>query len=176
MASVLLNAYTTTPTHAVGNINSWKIDVLQNGAIVATADIDNFTIGELGFNSDGERTVVQLSGNTKVGVLVAAPERRYIEGELMAGFYNAVGERVRVVRLKTGLHFETSAFTKNSGVTTISNGMVAHFDVTSKKFIISDSGSAHSDYAGAGTKYIVVATDTETTAIDGQSLVRLEVA
>lgn len=175
MASVLLKAYTDIPSHAVGNINSWKIRVVPNGALVATAAIDNFTIGELGFNSDGERTVVQLSDNTKTGVLVAAPERRYIDGELMAGFYNDVGDRARVVILDFGIRFETSAFSKNTDVTTISNGMAAHFDVTTKKFIISTAASPHSDYANAGNKYVVVATDSETIAIDGQKLVRLEV-
>jgi len=108
MASVLLKAYTDIPSHAVGNINSWKI-------------------------------------------------------------------RARVVILDFGIRFETSAFSKNTDVTTISNGMVAHFDVTTKKFIISTAASPHSDYANAGNKYVVVATDSETIAIDGQKLVRLEV-
>lgn len=175
MASRITQAYTTVGTYGVGNINSFKIRTVPNGAIVSTADIHNFTIGELGFNANGERTVVQLSAKANRGVLVASPERRFAEGEVLADFYNAVGEPARAIILDLGVRFETSSFSKNTGVTTLSNGMVAHFDVTTKKFIISASGSPHTDYAGSANQFVVVATDTDLTAIDGQAVVRLEV-
>lgn len=174
MASRLLDALTTQGTHAVGNLNSWKVRTLPYGAIVDTAPIDNFTWVELGFNADGERICKQLSANANKGYLVAAPERRYIEGEQMCDFYNAVGEPVRIVLPDLGLRFETSAYSLNAGVTEVVNGQVAHFDVTTKKFIISDSGAAHADYATAGNQFVVVATDLETDLIDGQTVVRLE--
>jgi len=175
MASRIMDAYTTNGTHAVGNLNSWKVRVVPYGAKVATAAIDNFTIGELGFNADGERIVKQLADKANKGVLVAASERRYIDGETMADFYNAVDEQVRTVILDEGLRFESSAYSKNTGVTTMSNGMVAHFDVATKKFIVSDSGTPHADYATSVNQYVVVATEDETDTIDGQKVVRFEV-
>lgn len=176
MSTRILDALTTVGTHAVGALNSWKIEVLQNGAEVITANIDNFTIGELGFDgATGARTVKQLSANATVGVLVAAPERRYIDGEQLSDFYNAIGDLARVVYLKKGLHFETSAYSKNAGVTTLSNGMGAHFDVATKKFIVAASGTPHTDYALAGTKYVLIETEDELTSIDGQKVIRLEV-
>jgi hypothetical protein len=175
MASRLVKAYTTSGTHAVGNINSFKIRVLPYGAKVDTADIDNFTWVELGFNSDGERICKQLATKTTAGYLIAAPERRYIDGEQMSDFYNEVGESARIVLPDLGVRFETSAYTLNTGVTELANGQVAHFDVTTKKYIISAAGAAHADYATSANQFVVVATDDETIAIDGQTLVRLEI-
>lgn len=175
MSSELLKAYTTTYTHTVGNLNSFKVRTLPYGAKVDTADIDNFTIVELGFNTDGERICKQLSAKGNKGYLIVAPERRYIEGEPMVNYFNAVGDLARIVFLDEGLRFETSAFTLNTGVTAIKNGLVAHFDVTTKKFIISDSTAAHADYAGSKDKFTVVNDESdECYTIDGKELVRLE--
>lgn len=172
MASRGMDFYKTKGTHGVGNLNTFSIDVLPNGAIVTGADIDNFTLGELGFDADGNRTVTQLTDNTHKAVLVASVERRFIDGEQLCDFYNAVGEPVRCVLFNRIVRFETSSFTKNTGVTTLVNGMVAHFDVTTKKFIISDSASAHADYATSVNKFTVV--DVDCTSIEGYPVVRLE--
>jgi hypothetical protein len=175
MASRLVKALITKGTHSVGSINSWKIRTLPYGAIIDTADVDNFTIVELGFNANGERIAKQLSNKTTKGYLIAAPERRYVDGEQMCDFYNEVGEAARIIFLELGVRFETSAFTLNAGVTDLINGQVAHFDVTTKKFIISTAGTAHADYATSANQFLVVANDDETMTIDGQTLVRLEV-
>jgi hypothetical protein len=185
MASRLLDALTTKGTHAVGSINSWKIRTLPYGAIVDTADVDNFTIVELGFNSDGERICKQLSDKAIAGYLVASPERRYVDGELMYDFYNKTGERARIVLLDTGLRFETSAFTLDEGdetatpareaVAAVAKGCVAHFDKTAKKFIISAAATPHADYDNAANQFLVVATEDDTDAIDGIDVIRLEV-
>ena len=176
MASEYLNALQQVGTHAVGNLNSLKIKTVAHGAIVAGAAIDNFTLGELGFNADGERTVSQLSNKANKAVLVASPETRYL-GEEISKFYNGVGERARCVILEPGYtRFETSAFTKNAGVTTITNGLVAHFDVTTKKFIISNSASAHADYAGSSAQFVVVNNEEDMEYTLGKAMVRLEVA
>jgi hypothetical protein len=177
MASRLVDALTTQGTHSVGNLNNFRIKVVPNGAKVITAAIDNFTIGELGFDgTTGERTVVQLSGNTVKGVLVAAPERRFAEGEQLCDFYNAIGELARVVILEPNFtRFETSAYSKNAGVTTLSNGMVAHFDTATKKFIVSASGTPHANFAAAENQYVLIATEDELDQIDGQKVIRLEV-
>ncbi len=175
MASDILKALQQVGTHAVGNLNSLKIKTVANGAVVEGADIDNFTLGELGFNANGERTVKQLSANDKKAVLVAAPETRYL-GEEITKYYNAVGERVRCVILEAGYtRFETSAFTKNTGVTEIANGQVAHFDVATKKFIISAVGSEHIDYATASAKFLVVNNEEDIQYTFGVPMVRLEV-
>lgn len=176
MASRMLDVFTVQGTHAVGNISSWKIRTLPYGAIVDGASIDNFTWCELGFNAEGERICKQLSAKATKGYLIAAPERRYITGEQMCDFYNGVGEPARIVLPDLGVRFETSAYTLNTGVTEIVNGLVAHFDVATKKFIISDSTAAHADYATSANQFLVVATDLETDAIDGYSVVRLEIA
>lgn len=173
MASDILKALTQEGTHSVGNLNSLKIKTVANGAIVEGADIDNFTLGELGFNADGERTVKQLSANDKKAVLVASPETRYL-GEEITKFYNAVGDRVRCVILEEGYtRFETSAFTKNAGVTEITNGLVAHFDVATKKFIIHDG--THADYATASAQFLVVNNEEDMQYTLGKPMVRFEV-
>lgn len=173
MASDILKALQQKGTHAVGNLSSLKIKTLANGAIVEGADIDNFTLGELGFNADGERTVKQLSDVTKKAVLVAAPETRYL-GESMTQFYNGVGERVRCVFLEAGYtRFETSAFTKDASVPEIKNGNFAHFDVTSKKFLIHDG--SHADYATASVKLLVVNSEDDMEYTLGAPMVRFEV-
>lgn len=175
MASELLKVYTGVYNHEVGNLSSWNIKTLADGAIVAGADVDNFTMVELGFNADGERTCTQLSATTKKGYLVAAPETRQ-NGEPMVNFYNAVGERARVVIFEDGEHFETSAFSKNTGVTEIVNGYVAHFDPATKKFIISNPASAHADYATAVNKFIVVSSEADMEYLCGKAIVKLEVS
>lgn len=175
MASRILKAMQEVGTHAVGNLNSLKVKTVANGAIIEGADVDNFTLVELGFNADGERTAKQLAAKANKAYLVAAPETRFL-GEAMADFYNAVGERVRIVILEAGYtRFETSAFAKNTGVTEIANGQVAHFDPATKKFIISAAGAAHADYAGSSAKFLVVNNEEDMEYTFGQAMVRLEV-
>lgn len=175
MGSRILKAFTEKGTHAVGNLNSLKIKTVANGAIVVGADVDNFTLVELGFNADGERTAKQLSDKANKAYLIASPETRYL-GEAYVDFYNEVGERVRVVIFEPGYtRFETSAFKKNTGVTAITNGQVAHFDVASKKFIISKADSAHADYADSSAQFLVVNNEEDMEYTLGAPMVRLEV-
>lgn len=177
MASELLKILKNgIPKHAVGNLNNWTVRTLNQGAKVVGADIDNFTFVELGFDAEGERTCKQLSAKTNKAYLIAGVER-YLEygmlKESLSSFYNAIGERSRIVHLDEGLRFDTSAFSKNTGVTEIKNGMVAHFDVTTKKFIVSDGTTNHADYEGSSVKLLVV--DADSATIDGQKCIRLEV-
>lgn len=175
MASRILKAMQEVGTHAVGNLNNLKVKTVAHGAIVEGADVDNFTLVELGFNADGERVAKQLSAKDKKAYLIAAPETRYL-GEAMVDFYNAVGERVRIVLLEAGYtRFDTSAFSLNAGVTEIKNGQVAHFDVATKKFIISAAGTAHVDYAGSSAQFVVVSNEDDMEYALGQPMVRLEV-
>jgi hypothetical protein len=176
MASELLKAYTTTYNHEVGNLTEWDIRVLPNGAIVTTADVDNFTLVELGFDATTkERTCKQLSANTNKAYLIASPERRYIDNEPMVNFYNAIGDRARIVILEISKRFDTSAFTLNTGVTEIVNGLVAHFDVATKKFILSTAGAAHADYATASAQFVVVDSESNLEYTLGKATIRLEV-
>ena len=176
MATRQLKALQERGNHSVGNLNSIKIKTVAHGALVTGGDIDNFTLVELGFNSEGERTAKQLSAKDKKAYLIASPEARYM-GEDLVDFYNAEGERARIVILEPGYtRFDTSAFSKNTGVTEIKNGQVAHFDPASKRFIISAAGSAHADYADSSAQFIVVSNESDLEYVAGKATVRLEVA
>lgn len=174
MASRALDNLNQAGTHAVGNISSWKIRVLPYGAKVTGANIDNFTFVELGFNAEGERTCTQLSDKANKAYLIASVERRLPE-EQLADFYNAVDERGRIVLLDEGVRFESSAFSLNAGVTEAKEGMVAHFDTATKKFIVSEAGSAHLDFAGSSVQLLVVGTESDLEYTTGQALVKFEV-
>ncbi|MBD1379208.1 hypothetical protein [Metabacillus arenae] len=175
MATEQLKAFSEEHNHAVGNLNSLKVKTVANGAIVENADIDNFTLVQLSFNADGERVARQLSAVTNKSYLIAAPETRYM-GEAMTDFYNAVGDRARIVVLEAAYtRFETSAYSLNTGVTEITNGQVAHFDPATKKFIISASGTPHVDYANASAKFLVVSNEEDIAYTFGKPMVRFEV-
>lgn len=168
MATNQLTALTKKGTHEIGNLNSIKIKTLAHGAIVEGADIDNFLMVELGFNSDGERTCKHLTAATKKGYLIASPEVRNM-GEDLVDFYNGVGEHVRIVIPEEGYtRFDTSAFTG-----TPANGKFAHYDVATKKYLIHDG--AHADYATAVNKFLVVNNEDDIEYTNGKALVRLEV-
>lgn len=174
MATRQLKVLTERGNHEIGNLTSMKIRTLNHGALVITAPIDNFTIVELGFNAEGERTCKQLSDVTKKSYLIASPENRMMNEELV-DFYNEVGERARIVFLDEGVRFDTSAFEKNTGVTTIKNGQVAHFDVAKKKFLIQEAASPVAAYATATKKFLVVLNEDDLEYTAGKILVRLEV-
>lgn len=154
--------------HEVGNLNSLKIKTLAHGAIVEGGDIDNFTLCELGFNADGERTAKQLSNKANKSYLIASPEVRNM-GEELVDFYNAVGEHARIVILEEAYtRFDTSAFTGTPAA-----GQKAHFDVTTKKFLLHDG--THADYAGSKAKFLVVSDEDNLEYTCGKATVRLEV-
>ncbi|SNZ09952.1 hypothetical protein SAMN05421503_1434 [Terribacillus aidingensis] len=174
MATQAQQALIKHDKHAVGNLNSIHVKTVAHGAIFLE-DVDNFTLVELGFNAEGERTAKQLSDKAKKGYLAAAPERRYLDEELSA-FYNAEGERGRIVIFEEGYtRFDTSAFKKNDGVDIIGHGMVAHFDIAEKVFIVSKADAPHADYAGSRNKFLVVANEEDLAYTHGQPIVRLEV-
>ena len=158
--------------HTVGNVTS-SHDYLQDiphGAIM-TEDVDNFTLVELGFNADGERTATPLSDKTKKGYLVASPERRYL-GENLGEFYNGEGERGRILIQKEGVRFDASNYNATA-VTEIKAGQVAHYDTGTKKYVISDG--THADFATAGNKYAVVLSENDIRYTLGQPTVRFEI-
>lgn len=169
MSSEILKAYTTTYTHAVGNLNNWNVKVMPYGAKVITADVDNFTLVEdAGFNAEGDRQCKQLSAVTKKGYLVASVERRYFDYEPLASFYNAIDERARLVFIESGItRFDTSAFELNvvgnggTAVTAVAKGMTAFFDPTKKKFIICNAGAEATLYATAVNKFQVVGDEAD---------------
>lgn len=165
----------TKGNHEVGNLNSIKVRTIAHGAIVNGEDIDNYTLVELGFDANGERTCTQLSAATKKSYLIASPEARFM-GEELVDFYNAVGERARIVILDEGVRFDTSAYSLNAGVSAVANGLVAHFDTATKKFILSTAGSAHANYATASAKFTVVSNEADMMYLAGKPVVRLEVA
>lgn len=163
----------TRGTHAVGNINSWEIETFANGAICET-DIDNFTLVEVGYNADGEATCKQVSAKEKRGLLICSPETRHFEFEEMCDFFNGKDERGRISYLTEGKRFQTSAYEKNTGTTEIKAGMLAHFDVTKKKFIISKPDSAHADYEGSANQFVVYHEENDMEfSIDDKTLVTL---
>lgn len=173
MSSVLQNILKNPEIHNVGSLNQWEKELLNQGAVVEVAAMDNYTIGELGFNAKGERTVKPLATQTKKGVLVASVEDFISEFETPAQFFNGIGDWARIVKQVDMHHFECSNFEKADASKEIKGGQVAHYDITKKKYIISNAGSNHTDYATAGNKYLVVAVPTHTYV--GQDLVRFEI-
>lgn len=163
--------------HEVGNLNNVGDLKTVHGGAIATEDIDNFTLVELDFDATtGERTAKSLADKTHKAYLCASPEIRPL-GEPITSFYNATGDRIRPVILEVGYtRFDSSAYTLNTGVTEIKNGLVAHFDVTTKKFIISNPASAHADYATSSAQFVVVSNEDDVLYTDGKALVKFEVA
>jgi hypothetical protein len=175
MATRQLTDFTTRGTHAVGNLSNLKIKTVAHGAIVDTADIDNFTVVELSFNANGERIAKQLSDSTKKGYLIASPEIRYM-GEEINDFYNAVGEHARIVIFEPGYtRFESSAFDATGVSDTVANGQVAYFDTTAKKFKILPANTADATYTAAKLKLLVVSSEDDIEYTLGFPTVRFEV-
>lgn len=181
MANRIFEQIFTQGTHEVGVLNSSFSRHLVNGAKLTTADSDNYLLVELdGFDADGNRQVKPLTDTTKKGLLLTTVEEEALfgDGESYQGnytdFYNAVGEMVRPTIQEDYLHFETSAYSLNTGVTAPALGLVAHYDVATKKYILSDAGSAHLDYATAGNKYLVVGVATDFGYNVGRPCIRLE--
>lgn len=157
MTTSILKALTNEGTHAVGSINSIQVKTLAHGARVTGAAVDNWTLVELaGFNEEGERLCKAVTAKNKKAYLVATVEQRFL-GEDIGHFYNDVDEFIRPVVLEADYtRFEASNFTLNAGVTEVENGQVAHFDVATKKFILSKADAAHADYATSAYQFEVV--------------------
>lgn len=176
MASILLQTIKNIGKvkHNVGSLNEWNKKVLNQGAIISGGDLDNFTLVELEFDADGNRIAKALSASTKLGYLLASVEE-YLDqyGETMSCFYNAVGERGRIVILDVTNRFEASNFEKADAVKEVKNGQKVHYDAAKKKFIISNGVADHADYAAAANTYVVVGSGN---SIDGQALIRFEVS
>jgi hypothetical protein len=148
--------------HEIGSLNTKWTAHMANGAI-ADENIENYTLVETLW-VNGELHCKQLTDVTKKGYLVTTVEEdQLMEGEEYVDFYNAKDEIIRItdVTEQKNSRFETSAFSNNTGVTTISEGFVAHFDPTTKKYIVSDPASAHADYATAVNKFEVVDADSD---------------
>lgn len=165
MATSVIKAISAEGTHQVGKITAIKRETVPYGAVVTTADVDNFTLVEFdGFSADGDRQCKQLSAKANYGYLVSTAEFRPMNEELEK-FYNEVGEKANLDILKPRYTtFRTSAYTKNTGVTTVVKGLVAHFDVATKKYILSTSASPHADYAGSMMKFEVIADEDDVAA------------
>lgn len=167
MATELLKSIVTRGNHDVGNLNKGKVETISHGAVLLE-DVDNFHLVELGFNAEGERTAKYLTDETKQGYLIASPEERYMN-EPLTSFYNGTGERGRIVILKEGLRFDTSAFELDTvgGVTALSEGQFASYDPATKKFKVTTAESIT-----AKNTFLVVG---EGHSLSGKDLVRLEV-
>lgn len=184
MSSTVLNAMNTiaTDVHAVGSLNEWHKNVLNLGAIVdeTVDEIDNWNLVTLDFDAQsGERVCKKLTGHNdpKPAYLLAAVEEYMGEYETIKNFFNAKGERVRVVKLEPGMRFECSNFSPNDAGTIDSthpykNGLTAHFDHTTGKFIVNNENT-HGNYNGATNQFVIV--DAVGNYLDGQKTMRFEV-
>ncbi len=162
MATRLYDAISQRGNHEIGSLNSkWTVH-MANGAI-ADENIENYTLVET-YWTEGELHCKQLTDVTKKGYLVTTVEEdQLMEGEEYVDFYNAKGEVVRItdVEKQKNSRFETSAFSLNAGVSSIERGFVAHFDPTTKKYIVSNPASVHADYTTAVNKFEVVDEDSD---------------
>jgi hypothetical protein len=178
MATRQLDIMKNRGNHEVGNLCSWDITTLPFGAKCAE-DIDNFLLVELDFDAEGQRVCKTLTDVGNKAYLIAAPENRMLGNVLteeLVDFYNGKDEFARIVVLEEMTRFESSAFSKNTGVTDIVNGMVAHFDPETKKYIVSSASAPHADYAGSSVKFTVVGSEENTEfSLCGKEVVKLEV-
>lgn len=181
MANRILDALYAQGTRDVGVLNSSQSRDLVNGAKLTVGDVDNFTVVELaGYDADG-RLCKPVTSKTAKGFLVTTVEEEalYADEAWLQGnyrdFYNKQGDMVRLTLLEPYVtRFETSAFTKNAGLAAVAKGNVAHFDFTSKKWIVSDSATPHADYATCPNKGEVVDVDTDFGANLGVATIRIE--
>lgn len=161
MSTRLFDILSTRGNHEIGALNTMWTKHMANGAI-ADENIENYTLVEI-YWTDGELHCKQLTDVAKKGYLVTTVEEdQLMDGEEYVDFYNAKGEIVRItdVAEQKNSRFETSAFILNEGVSAVANGYVAHFDPTTKKYIVSDPASPHADYANAVNKFEVVDNDS----------------
>lgn len=182
MSSTVLNAMNiiATDVHAVGSLNEWHKNVLNLGAKVdAGLEIDNWNLVKLDFNAAGERICKKLDAHNDAApaYLLAAVEEYMGEYESIKNFFNAEGERVRVVKLEPGMRFECSNFEPSTPGTIDSthpykNGLTAHFDKDNGTFIVNNE-NIHGNYATATNQFVVV--DAVGNYLDGQKTMRFEV-
>ena len=165
--------------HNVGSLNNWGHDVINQGAKIAGANIDNWCLVTLGFDENGERIATALANTTDATpYIVATPEDYMKEYETISSFFNAVDERARIVKLETGRRFECSNVSfedADLGTNPLKNGQLVHYDATTKKFVISNKTALGGEgYATAGNKYVLV--DKDCVVLDGIQVYRFEVA
>lgn len=179
MSSTMLKAINSISSekHSVGNLNNWNKAVVNGGARVKEDAIENFSIVELSYATDGVRECGYLSADANKGYLVASVEE-YMEefGEGLSNFYNARGEMARIVVLEPMItRFDTSNFDlddKGASAKKVANNMKVHWDTKTKKFLVSNGAADNAGYATAGNQFIVVEADS--VSIDGQQTIRLE--
>lgn len=166
MASRLFRAIGQRGNHEIGTLNTKWTKHMANGAMAAE-DFDNYILVEILRDDEGQLTCKPLSDTKKKGYLATTIEEEHllqVDGisEEYVDFFNGKGEMVRItdVDAQKNSRFETSAFSANGDIT-IKEGFVAHFDPTTKKYIVSDPTSAHVDYETAINKFEVVHTDSD---------------
>lgn len=180
MANARFEALFNTNNHEVGTINTSWAKPITNGAILTEDNADNYTlVEEAGFDSEGNRLCKPLTSNDVKGFILSTNEEEALfgDGELQGNytdFYNKKGDVCNLIIQEPYLRFETSAFTKNAGLTAVEVGNVAHYDVTTNKYIISAVGSEHADYTNSANKYLVVGVDTDFGVNLGVTTIRLE--
>lgn len=176
--------------YAVGNLNSWEMEQVNQGAYVADDKIENFTMVELYFEKEDTsvadspiiRKCKKLTDGTKPQYLIASVERRVeypgLFTEELCDFYNAKGEQGAIFHVPVGKRIEVSKFEKcaevGKEVTAIVNGMGAYFDATKNAFVVVDLSKAPDGYTNSSMKFEVVANGSEIAKLCGKQLIRLE--
>lgn len=176
MSSTVLNAINNIAKdkHGVGSLNNMGHAMVNLGAVVASEAIDNWEIVKLGFDAEGNQTCEILDNEAEAGYLIASVEDYMEEYETISNFYNAKGEKARIVVLEKNKRFETSLYVLDDESKPVKNGMVAHWDVTKRRYVISNGASESAGYAGAGNKFVVV--DAEGNYFAGQHTIRFAIA
>lgn len=181
MSSTVLNALHTIESdkHNVGNINSKRVDVVNQGAKLIDEKTDNYVLVTLGYEEDGdeERTMTVLTDTTKKGYLLCDVED-YLEeyGEDVGNFYLVRNERGRVAYQYAGFRFEASNYSTSEAdleAHPIKNGQKVYYDASTKKYVICNGDSDPSAYATAGNKYEVCF--CKGNILDGKNMIRFEV-
>lgn len=165
--------------HNVGSLNNWGHDVINQGAKIDGGNIDNFCLVTLEFNTNGERIAKALAATTNATPYMVATPEDYMEGyETISSFFNADGERARIVKLETGRRFECSNVSfedQDLTANPLKNGQLVHYDATTKQFVISNkTKTGGANYSTAGNKFVLV--DKDCVVLDGIQVYRFEVA
>lgn len=177
MATTIQDALTARGTHEVVFMESINAKTVSYGAVAKTVAMDAGQLAEIiSYGTDGAPNMQSLSAVGNVGYLLVPVPPRYMEEEL-SQCYVGIDEPARLYYIeKNYTTFTTTAFTPNAALTIpeLVRDFVAHYDVATKKYIVSDPGALHAGYAGSRNKFTVKRTVAENDGrYDGRDMITL---
>lgn len=166
MATIRQTALGQIGSHSVAyNASAIECGQFDYGAI-AKEDLENGALVTLEVVTvDGEPTwqCKYVTDATKGGAYIAInPADQSLNDEPPQNYYIKAGEAVTLYNITQDLTIVTNLTAFNTGISAFKIGQFAHFDPTTKKFMISETGKVNAGYAGAKLKFSVVDVDDDT--------------